>query len=244
MASTMAYRPSTAGTQAPVRRPSAVSASSFRSKHSGSTPTSEETPSLPPKLPETARAAQFTLNRPRVPTNPDSLSRKRKRNVRPQYPAESEEKHVEYILVASFDIDEGSIMEQQYPAPIGGDEHMLAELMLPDGAHARSQDWTMFFLHKEDETDENRPQMPRGQALNPRARDVGDEEDDHDAQDDESVGSVEDEDLKSVEGPPLVYVLNLVVTKQDNTVRRSVLILLENSTSALTFHPEVRSAKR
>jgi len=153
--------------------------------------------------------------------NPDSLSRKRKRKVRPQYPAESEEKHVEYILVASFDIDEGSIMEQQYPAPIGGDEHMLAELMLPDGAHARSQDWTMFFLHKEDEAaEQEQPQRIRGQALNPRARDDGDGEDEHDDRDDESVGSVEDDDLKSVEGPPLVYVLNLVVTKQDNTVRR------------------------
>ena len=28
---------------------------------------------------------------------------------------------------------------------------MLAELMLPDQAHVRFQDWTIFFLHKEEE---------------------------------------------------------------------------------------------
>ena len=40
-------------------------------------------------------------------------------------------------------------MEHQYPAPISGDESMLAELMLPDQTHVRSQDWTIFFLHKD-----------------------------------------------------------------------------------------------
>ncbi|KAF5851021.1 hypothetical protein GGP41_010702 [Bipolaris sorokiniana] len=42
--------------------------------------------------------------------------------LRPQYPADAIENHVEYILVASFDIDRGSIMEHQYPAAISGDE--------------------------------------------------------------------------------------------------------------------------
>jgi len=149
------------------------------------------------------------------------MSRKRKRRVQPQYPAESEEKHVEYILVASFDIDQGSIMEHQYPAAIGGDEHMLAELMLPDGAHARSQDWTMFFLHKEQSEEEQAELDARREkrALAKEKRENGDDEpeDDEDA---ESVGSAEDDDMRSVEGPPLVYVLNLVVTKQDTTARR------------------------
>ena len=39
-------------------------------------------------------------------------------------------------------------MEHQYPGPVDGDEHVLAELMLPDQTHLRSQDWTIFFLHK------------------------------------------------------------------------------------------------
>ncbi|KAK4905509.1 hypothetical protein LTR28_000748, partial [Elasticomyces elasticus] len=78
-----------------------------------------------------------------------SKIRSKQRKAKPQYPASASEKHVEYILVASFDIDRGSIMEHQYPGPISGDEHMLAELMLPDQAHVRSQDWTIFFLHKD-----------------------------------------------------------------------------------------------
>jgi len=155
-------------------------------------------------------------------TNKDGLGKKRKRRVQPQYSAESEEKHVEYILVASFDIDEGSIMEHQYPAAIGGDEHMLAELMLPDGAHARSQDWTMFFLHKE-QSEEEQAELDtrrenRALAKEKRTRNGDDELGDED--DVESVGSAEDDDMRSVEGPPLVYVLNLVVTKQDKTARR------------------------
>ena len=40
-------------------------------------------------------------------------------------------------------------MEHQYPGVVGGDEHMLADLMLPDQTHLRSQDWTTFFLHKD-----------------------------------------------------------------------------------------------
>src|SRR5262249_11798166 len=83
--------------------------------------------------------------------------------LRSQYPADSLENHVEYILVASFDIDRGSVLEHQYPGPISGDENMLAELMLPDQAHVRSQDWTIFFLHKdttaEEEAREERKQQ-------------------------------------------------------------------------------------
>src|SRR5207237_1255094 len=44
------------------------------------------------------------------------------RKLRSQYPTNGYENHVEYILVASFDIDRGSVMEHQYPAPISGDE--------------------------------------------------------------------------------------------------------------------------
>jgi hypothetical protein len=66
---------------------------------------------------------------------------------------------VEYILVASFDIDRGPIMEHQYPVAITGDEHMLAELMLPDQAHVRNQDWTMFFLHKDTSQEEEEAEL-------------------------------------------------------------------------------------
>jgi len=113
-------------------------------------------------------------------------------------------------------------MEHQYPAPIGGDANMLAELMLPDQAHLRAQDWTMFFLHKDAPDDdvtratrtEKRKQITAEKLR--RAVDGGDVSDDDDADD----NLWEDEDLKSVEGPPLVYVLNLVMTKQDKEARR------------------------
>ena len=88
--------------------------------------------------------------------NPEAHS---KRKLRSQYPRGETENHVEYILVASFDIDRGPIMEHQYPVAITGDEHMLAELMLPDQAHVRNQDWTMFFLHKDTSQEEEETEL-------------------------------------------------------------------------------------
>ncbi|KAI3393332.1 hypothetical protein diail_4465 [Diaporthe ilicicola] len=153
------------------------------------------------------------------------------RKMRSQYPRGSSENHVEYILVASFDIDRGPIMEHQYPMAITGDEHMLAELMLPDGAHMRNQDWTIFFLHKDtsqEEEDEQREARRRRRRrrknkaagiIDEEAEEDDDaagtdtEEEDDELDDDEST----DSEPEGGEGPPLVYVLNLVNTKQDKT---------------------------
>ena len=157
--------------------------------------------------------------------------------LKSQYPADSLENHVEYILVAAFDIDRGPIMEHQYPAPISGDEAMLAELMLPDQAHMRNQDWTIFFLHKDTSAEEDAKLERRKQKrIKKRKEELAaagqpvpnDDEivlqdlalDDKNA--DEVDSSSNDEDI---EGPPLIYVLNLVNTKQDNTVKRYVGIL-------------------
>lgn len=114
-------------------------------------------------------------------------------------------------------------MEHQYPASISGDESMLAELMLPDQTHVRSQDWTMFFLHKDtsgdDDTDsvegkkKKRKSKYRG---NQDGADIQHENSDYASDDPDSS------DDEGGEGPPLMYVLNLVNTKQDNTVRRYV----------------------
>ncbi|QIW97265.1 hypothetical protein AMS68_002783 [Peltaster fructicola] len=145
--------------------------------------------------------------------------------VKSQYPADSNEKHVEYILVASFDIDRGSVMEHQYPGPVGGDEVMLAELMLPDQTHTRQQDWTIFFLHKDAEAEgESRKQR----RLRKRRRKDGEhgEASEGDTEDDEDSEYDEFDDFAPVDldGPPLVYVLNLVNTKQDNTVKRGAIV--------------------
>jgi hypothetical protein len=152
-----------------------------------------------------------------MPEASDNL-RPRQKRLKSQYPIDSTERHVEYVLVASFDIDRGPIMEHQYPGAISGDEHMLAELMLPDQAHLRNQDWTIFFLHKDTSTeDEEEEQLKRrkrrekfdakGEPLDADEYDYSDEEED-------------DNDDEGIEGPPLMYVLNLVNTKQDNTVKR------------------------
>lgn len=57
----------------------------------------------------------------------------------------------------------------------------LAELMLPDQIHTREFDWTIFFLHK-------------------------------------NADSEEETDLNG--NPPLVYVLNLVITKYEKDAVR------------------------
>lgn len=124
-------------------------------------------------------------------------------------------------------------MEHQYPGPISGDEHMLAELMLPDQAHVRSQDWTIFFLHKdttaEDEAREQRKERRRRRRKKKEALENGEppgEDDIEDIEDelldedgDDALESTDDEE--EAEGPPLIYVLNLVNTKQDQSVKRS-----------------------
>lgn len=145
--------------------------------------------------------------------------------MRSQYPADSVENHVEYILVASFDIDRGSVMEHQYPGPISGDETMLAELMLPDQSHMRDQDWTVFFLHKDTSAEEEAKEERRQRRRRRRRKEAGIIEDDEgenaaDLADGDVDDETDDEDDDEFEGPPLVYVLNLVNTKHDTSVRR------------------------
>ena len=124
-------------------------------------------------------------------------------------------------------------MEHQYPGAISPDENMLAELMLPDQTHVRTQDWTMFFLHKdagveEEEATEKEARRERRRerkAAYEAALSNGETQEEEFFSDDTET---EDEDNER-EGPPLMYVLNLVNTKQDNTVKRS----------ALTFHVSI-----
>ncbi|KAA8567563.1 hypothetical protein EYC84_008038 [Monilinia fructicola] len=163
------------------------------------------------------------------------------RKLKSQYPRGDSENHVEYILVASFDIDKGPIMEHQYPVAITGDEHMLAELMLPDQAHVRNQDWTIFFLHKDTSQDE---QDAEEKAERKRLRKAKKEakaalfesgnvdpleemnhSDEEESEDDEPAGG---------EGPPLIYVLNLVNTKQDKTAKRGAVV---KAMAICTRHP-------
>jgi hypothetical protein len=136
-------------------------------------------------------------------------------------------------------------MEHQYPVAITGDENMLAELMLPDQAHVRTQDWTMFFLHKDtsqEEEDEERKAKEEKKRRRRRKRDrakgvihESDDEDDDDEGDDEwDDDSSSDGEPQGGEGPPLIYVLNLVNTKQDKTVKRGAIV---KAMAICTRHP-------
>jgi hypothetical protein len=176
-----------------------------------------------------------------------SVARPR-RKLRSQYPRGSTENHVEYILVASFDIDRGPVMEHQYPVAITSDEHMLAELMLPDQVHVRNQDWTIFFLHKDTSQEEDeaaRRAKEERRARRNRRRDRakgiihesddeddenGDIDDDDDDWDDDST----DSESELAQGPPLIYVLSLVNNKPDKTVKRGAVV---KAMAICTRHP-------
>ena len=134
-------------------------------------------------------------------------------------------------------------MEHQYPVAITGDEHMLAELMLPDQAHVRNQDWTIFFLHKDTSQEEEEAELKsERRRLRQRRRDIangliepeeGDEDDEEHASDAESDTSSESES-EGGQGPPLIYVLNLVNTKQDKTAKRGAVV---RAMAICTRHP-------
>eukprot|EP01083_Nonionella_stella_P197304 725534_1 len=59
-----------------------------------------------------------------------------------------QEQNVQFVLLAEFDIDKGSTVRHQYPKPCPISENILADLMLPEGAHLRETDWTYFFLRE------------------------------------------------------------------------------------------------
>lgn len=239
-----------------------------------------KTPSL---VPSSSRHSSLLASRPPA-VGSRSLTK-----LRPQYPRGSTDNHVEYILVASFDIDRGPVMEHQYPVAITGDENMLAELMLPDQAHARNQDWTIFFLHKDtsqEEEEAEREERERRRRSRRRrrrrhhnnhhgaaglVRDFNDphpsyptdgvangQSDQGTATDDDETDYQSDDDADDAlqpngyhyddyddydstdsepeggEGPPLIYVLNLVNTKHDKSVKRGAVV---KAMAICTRHP-------
>ena len=205
-------------------------------------------PSSKSKTPSIGVSSQHSsLSGPRR-YNPDAHP---PRKLRPQYPRGATENHVEYILVASFDIDRGPVMEHQYPVAITGDENMLAELMLPDQTHNREQDWTIFFLHKDtsqEEEDEELRQKDERRKRRRRRRNkaagvINEEDEDYDDQENQDDGNDPDDwdddgstdtEPEGGEGPPLIYVLNLVNTKQDKSVKRGAVV---KAMAICTRHP-------
>lgn len=134
-------------------------------------------------------------------------------------------------------------MEHQYPVAITGDEHMLAELMLPDQAHVRNQDWTIFFLHKDTSQEEEEAELKaERRRRRQRRRDIAegllDPSEDEELLDENmsELGdeSSDDSEPEGGEGPPLIYVLNLVNTKQDKTAKRGAVV---KAMAICTRHP-------
>eukprot|EP01028_Stygiella_incarcerata_P007530 TRINITY_DN3126_c0_g1_i1.p1 TRINITY_DN3126_c0_g1~~TRINITY_DN3126_c0_g1_i1.p1 ORF type:complete len:752 (-),score=192.50 TRINITY_DN3126_c0_g1_i1:1914-4169(-) len=62
--------------------------------------------------------------------------------------------HVHTLLVAEFDIDKGCVIRAQYPVSLPISEQVLADRCLPDGAHNRDEDWTVFYLTGRDVDDQ------------------------------------------------------------------------------------------
>ena len=226
MASTLPLRPTTGGSSSTSGH---ARQSSMNSTLSRSASNASGAPRIPPKSVARRGGSTSSVQSPVSPSlGPFSKKRPRKvRKLKSQYPADSQERHVEYILVASFDIDKGPTMEHQYPGAISGDENMLAELMLPDQAHVRSEDWTIFFLHKDTSEEEELREERKLERLQrreerQRARDAAAASGDTTVLEETEEDTADDEEDEGGEGPPLIYVLNLVNTKQDNTVKRSV----------------------
>ncbi|TBU25631.1 mesa protein [Dichomitus squalens] len=104
--------------------------------------------------------------------------------------------HCSFVLVADFDIDRGAQLTYQFPQPLGTDEGLLANLMLPDGAERQPADWTVFFLN----------QTPFNTIQPVLALDNDDD------------GAADEE------GSKMLYVINLVRTKLDKTARRGAVV--------------------
>lgn len=122
---------------------------------------------------------------------------------------------------------------------------MLAELMLPDQVHVRNQDWTMFFLHKDTTQEEEEAELKaERQRRRQRRKDIAEgliEPDEEDEDDDEPLSETDgendsesDNEPEGGEGPPLIYVQNLVNNKQDKTAKRGAVV---KAMAICTRHP-------
>ncbi|KAL8866286.1 MAG: hypothetical protein Q9174_006390, partial [Haloplaca sp. 1 TL-2023] len=236
MTSTLSYRPSTSGTTGATSNniDRQTSLSSFPTSRTPSNPSMRNgAPTTTPPQPNRGGSisSSGTLSTPPSTkrANKPVEAPRRTGRLKSQYPADSTERHVEYILVASFHIGRGPIMEHQYPGAISGDENMLAELMLPDQAHVRKQDWTIFFLHKdsgeEDEKEEGEEaQAKERQASNGTINDTEAKKQGADGLNNPTDSTKDQEEMEGGEGPPLIYVLNLVNTVQDTSAQRGAVV--------------------
>ncbi|KAJ3748768.1 mesa protein [Lentinula detonsa] len=134
--------------------------------------------------------------------------------------------HCSFVLLAEFDIFEGAQLKYQFPQPLGIDESVLAMSMLPDGAEAQLDDWTIFFLNQT-EFNTIEPVL----AL----------ETDSDSYLEEDHAREEERGKeKKKKKKELLCVLNLVRTKHDKTLDRGAKVL---ALAICTRHPYIQIFK-
>ncbi|WWC88583.1 uncharacterized protein L201_003495 [Kwoniella dendrophila CBS 6074] len=138
----------------------------------------------------------------------------------------NDEESVHFCLLAEFDIDAGATLAHQYPYPTGTDEHRLAELMLPDGAHLRAEDWTIFYLG----------QTPSSAIAPLLSHETTTTKDGRMSIDSSSASVSVDDKRTSImpldratrgvagSGGGLLYVLNCVRMKEDKKMRRGAMV--------------------
>ncbi|CAK9781024.1 spindle pole body interacting protein [Cutaneotrichosporon oleaginosum] len=131
------------------------------------------------------------------------------------------EEAVHFCLLAEFDIDAGATLAHQYPYPTGTEEHRLAELMLPDGAHLRGEDWTVFYLGQTESmsvspmlSHEDKARMSKRMSMLPPS----------------------ERPRRGTPGGGLLYVLNCVRMKEDKSVRRGAMV---KAMAIATPHPHI-----
>ncbi|EJU02421.1 spindle pole body interacting protein [Dacryopinax primogenitus] len=125
--------------------------------------------------------------------------------------------HVSYILVAEFDIDTGSQLTHQFPYPTGADKQLLAEVMLPEGVHNRSEDWTVFLLNQN--ASNTISSVFSRHSIDSAASDVT---------------------TMAEERPELMYGLSLVRTKHDAAAKRKAHF---KAMALCTHHPFIQIYK-
>lgn len=137
------------------------------------------------------------------------------------------EPYCTFVLLAEFDIDRGATLVHQYPHPVPHHPHQVAELMLPDGVHAQTEDWTLFFLPSAADAQRATQRAEDFKALNPSPPlslcSSSSFEAEHEREEDEPVKPIlPPVDPANAEG--LTYMLSFVRTKHDPTVRRGAQV--------------------
>ncbi|TXT13546.1 hypothetical protein VHUM_00913 [Vanrija humicola] len=139
---------------------------------------------------------------------------------------EDKDEDVHFCLLAEFDIDAGATLAHQYPYPTGTDEHRLAELMLPDGAHLRGEDWTIFYLGQTSSSSVN-PMLTHESTSVEKARLEKKRA---------SMFPPNERPRRGAPGGGLLYVLNCVRMKEDKSVRRGAMV---KAMAIATPHPYI-----